>query len=81
VMKTLSVSELVKNNSAKFVYFRDGSMVYDIVDEAGKKIATFPIDVSDKNEVGNAAFEANHKAINLMRYIRKSLKDETIFIF
>lgn len=80
-MKTLTISELVKNNSAKFVYFRDGNMVYDIVDESGKKVATFPIDVSDKAEVGNAAFEHTHKAITLMRYIRKAVKEETIFVF
>lgn len=80
-MKTLTVTELVKNNSANFVYFRDGNMVYDIVDESGKKIATFPVDVTNKAEIGNAAFEATHKAITLMRYIRKSINEETIFIF
>ena len=80
-MKTLTITELVKNNSAKFVYYRDGNMVYDIVDESGKKIATFPVDVTDKAELGNAALEATHKAITLMRYIRKSIKEETIFIF
>lgn len=80
-MKTLTVTELVKNNSANFVYFRDGNMVYDIVDESGNKIATFPVDVTNKAEIGNAAFESTHKAITLMRYIRKSIKEETIFIF
>jgi hypothetical protein len=78
-MKT--IIELVKNNTAKFVYFRDGSMVYDILDEQNRKVATFPVDVSNKDEIGNAAFEATHKAITLMRYIRKAVKDETIFIF
>ena len=80
-MKTLTITELVKNNSANFVYFRDGNMVYDIVDESGKKIATFPVDVTNKAEIGNAAFEVTHKAITLMRYIRKSINEETIFIF
>jgi hypothetical protein len=80
-MKMLTITELVKNNSAKFVYFRDGNMVYDIVDDSGKKVATFPVDVTNKSEVGNAAFESSHKAITLMRYIRKAIKEETIFIF
>lgn len=80
-MRTANISELVKNNIANFVYFRDGSLVYDIVDQSGKKVATFPIDVSNKDEIGNAAFEHSHKAITLMRYIRKSIKDETIFVF
>jgi hypothetical protein len=80
-MKTASITELVKDNIANFVYFRDGSMIYDIVDEQGKKVATFPVDVSNKDEIGNASFEASHKAITLMRYIRKAIKDETIYIF
>lgn len=80
-MKTASISELVKKNTAQFVYFRDGEMVYDLLDPSGKKIARFPIVVSDKNEVGNASFEAQHKAITLMRYIRKALKEETIVVF
>lgn len=80
-MKTLTITELVRNNSAKFVYFRDGTMMYDIVDESGRKVATFPIDVTDKAEIGNACFDATHKAINLMRYIRKAVKEQTIFIF
>jgi hypothetical protein len=80
-MKTVSITELVKDNTATFVYFRDGNMIYDIVDSQGKKVATFPVDVSNKDEIGNAAFEAKHKAITLMRYIRKAVKEETIYIF
>lgn len=80
-MRTLSITELVKDKNAIFVYFRDGEMIYDVVDNYDNKIARFPIKVSDKEEVGNASFEANHKAITLMRYIRKAIKEETIFIY
>jgi hypothetical protein len=80
-MKTLTITELVKNNSAKFIYFREGLMVYDIVDESGKKVATFPVNVYDKDDVGRGLFEKEHKAITLMRYIRKAIKDETICIY
>lgn len=80
-MKTATISELVKNNTTQFIYFRDGELVYDILDPNGKKIARFPVNVSDKNEIGNASFEASTKAITLMRYIRKALKEETILIF
>ena len=79
-MKTLSMTDLVKDNLANFLYFRDGSMFYSIVNPQGKKVAVFPIDITSKDETGNAAFEASHKAITLMRYIRKALKDETLFV-
>ena len=80
-MKTLTVSELVKENTVEFVYFRDGEMVYDILDPQGKKVARFPVNISNKDEVSNASFERTHKAITLMRYIRKAVKEETLFIF
>jgi len=80
-MKKVTITELVRDNTAYFQYFRDGKMIYDIVDHSGKKVARFDIDVSDMNEVGNASFEHTHKAITLMRYIRKALKDETIFVY
>jgi hypothetical protein len=72
---------LVKDTTAKFVFFRDGIMTYDIVDKEGTKIATFPVDVTNKDEIGNASFLVSDKAITLMRYIRKAIKDETIFIY
>ncbi len=78
-MKTLT--ELVKDNIAQFVFFRDGSLFYDIKSEKGKLIARFPVDVSSKDEIGNASFMDAHKAITLMRYIRKAIKEETIFIY
>jgi hypothetical protein len=79
-MKT--ITQLVKDNIAQFVFFRDGSLFYDIKTESnGKLVARFPVDVSNKDEIGNAAFMDVHKAITLMRYIRKSIKDETIFIY
>lgn len=78
-MKT--ITQLVKDNIAQFVFFRDGSLFYDIKSEKGKLVARLPVDVSNKDEIGNAAFMDVHKAITLMRYIRKAIKDETIFIY
>ncbi len=80
-MNNINLSDLVKENTVQFVYFRDGTMVYDILDKGGKKVARFPIDVSNKEETGNASFENTHKAITLMRYIRKAINEETIGIF
>jgi hypothetical protein len=55
-------------------------MFYNIVNPRGEKIAIFPIDVSNRDEIGNAAFEPSHKAITLMRYIRKAIDSETLFV-
>ncbi len=80
-MKKITITELVRDNTAYFQYFKEGKMIYDIVDHAGKKVARFDVDVSNKEEVSNAAFEHTHKAITLMRYIRKAMKDETMFVY
>jgi hypothetical protein len=77
----VSMLSLVKDNIAQFDFFRDGTMFYNIVNPNGKKVAIFPIDVSDKEEIGNALFGPSHKAINLMRYIRKAKANETLFVF
>jgi hypothetical protein len=34
----------------------------------------FPIDMNDKEDVGSAKFEPEHKAIYLMRYLNKDKK-------
>ncbi len=36
---------------------------------------TFPIDVTDRNEVGDATFELEDKASIFMRYIRKAIAE------
>ena len=79
-MKTAPMIELVKDNFAEFAFFRDGTMYYNIVKPTGEKVAFFPIDVTSKEEIGNACFNTKDKAITLMRYIRRAIKDETIFI-
>jgi len=38
----------------------------------------FPIDIGDKQEIGNAIFEQEHKCITLMRYIRKAIESNEI---
>ena len=48
---------------ARFSYYRDGSLWY--VTEFGE---IFSVPVSD---IGNATFNAEEKALHLMRYMRK----------
>lgn len=76
-----TVTEIVKNNVANFEYYRDGSLYYSIRMEDGS-LYQFPIDVTNTIDIGNATFDTPMKAITLMRYINKAIKENTItFIF
>lgn len=56
---------------AKYQFCEGSRLMYDIVIEDVKY--TFPIDVSDKREVGNAVFALDEPATLLMRYVKKSI--------
>ena len=61
-----SLKEMVSDNKkVKFVFYRDGNLWY--VTETGFE---FPVPVED---IGNATFLAEDKAMLFMRYIRKHL--------
>ena len=63
----VKIRDLVKDNKkARFIYFRDGALHYETEDGF-----VFPIPVDD---AGSATFNAEEKAMLLMRYIRKYLK-------
>lgn len=59
------IKDIVKNQRAHFVFYRDGALFYET--DGGFQ---FPIPVED---AGSATFNADEKAILLMRYIRKHL--------
>ena len=61
-----SIKEIVKNQRAHFVFYRDRSLFYET--DGGFQ---FPIPIDD---AGSATFNADEKAILLMRYIRKHLE-------
>ena len=60
-----SIKEIVKGKNARFVFFRDKSLFYETDDGF-----QFPVPIED---AGSATFNAEEKAILLMRYIRKHL--------
>ena len=68
--------QIVKGTTAKIAYYQEGNLYYNVDVEDVRY--TFPIDVTDINEVGKAIFELEDKALIFMRYIRKSIKNETI---
>jgi hypothetical protein len=62
-----SIKDMVKDNKkVRFTFYRDGKLFYQT--ECGFE---FPVPIDD---IGNATFLAEDKAILFMRYIRKHLK-------
>ena len=64
--------EIVKGTTCKLAYCRGGKLFYQVdVDDV---TYTFPIDVTDRAEVGDATFELTDKTTIFMRYVRKAIK-------
>ena len=62
----MNLKELVINKTAKFAYCTDGALWYEVDN------FRFPVPFA---ETVGACFMPEHKAINLMRWIRKQLEE------
>jgi hypothetical protein len=71
--------DIVRDNTANFLHAVGGVLYYRI--ETQKMVYIFPIDMNDKEDVGTATFEATHKAITLMRYLNKSIKNNSLICY
>ncbi len=60
------IKDIVKDQQAHFVYYRDHSLFYET--DSGFQ---FPVPIED---AGSATINSEEKAILLMRYIRKHLE-------
>ena len=60
----MNIKDLVKGKTAKFVFYRDHQLFYEIDN------FQFPVPIEDAK---GTHFNAEEKAILLMRYIRKHL--------
>ena len=70
-MKTLpSIKEIVKNNKVYFSHYRASYLYYNV--KVDGKIYLFPVPIED---IGDATFQAEDKAMLFMRYIKKALTD------
>jgi len=68
----VNIKDIVKGNVARFAFYRAGNAFYEVeVDGTRYK---FPVSLED---LGTATLFAEHKAITLMRYIRRALEDKT----
>jgi hypothetical protein len=62
----MNIKEMVKNKKVHFVFYREKELYYKTDDGF-----VFPVPIED---IGNATFLAEDKAILFMRYIRKYLE-------
>lgn len=70
------IIDIVRDNVAKFDYACGKNIYYKII---GKDYTyLFPIDMSEN---GTTPFTSEYKAITLMRWIRKSIKDESLISY
>ena len=68
----MKMIDIVKGNKAVFTHYRLGCLHYDIIDGGtGERICSVPVNVDDKDDIGHATYNAEVKAISLMRYVRK----------
>ncbi len=68
----MKIKDIVKNNVARFSFYRAGNAFYEVEVDGTKY--KFPVSLED---LGTATLLAEHKAITLMRYIRKAIEDKT----
>lgn len=54
-----------------------GVLYYQVNTKSGDKYM-FPVDMNDKDDVGTSTFPASIKAITLMRYVRKSINNDSL---
>ena len=71
-MSIPTLKAIVANNVARFSHYRDGNFFYVVSVEG--KVYSFPISIE---ETKGGTFLAEHKAVNLMRWIRKALDAKT----
>lgn len=69
---------VMNNNLASFSHAIAGVLYYEV--KTQDAIYQFPVDMNDKEDVGTSTFSAYIKAITLMRYIRKAIKNEELVI-
>ena len=74
----MEITTIVKNNRAVFVHYKTGKMYYNVINQDGKALWEFPIDITDTNDIGSATLLPEYKAITLMRYIRKAIASDSL---
>ncbi len=70
-----NIKEIIKDNKVYFSYYRAGHLYYNV--NVDNKKYLFPVPIQD---IGDATFSNEDKAILFMRYIRKAIEQNS-FVF
>ena len=73
-----TITQIVKNNYAKLTHATVGKIHYSI--QVEDYLYEFPIDITDRTEIGDSMFNLQEKAIYLTRYIKKADKNNELRI-
>lgn len=73
----LNLTALIKDNTVEFSHYRAGYLYYNIRNPQDHRLYCFPVPIED---VGDATFLAQDKAMMMMRYIRKAMSDNTLVV-
>ena len=73
------IIDIIRDNKATFMYASAGVLYYKIKTKDFTYI--FPIDMNDRDDVGTAKFESEHKAVTLMRYLNKAIQGNYLISF
>ena len=71
--------DIVRNNVAKMTHAIAGVLYYKI--ETEKMVYIFAVDMNDKEDVGTAKFELEHKAIYLTRWFNKAVANNSLISY
>lgn len=71
----ITLTQAVKGTTAKFSHAIAGVLYYKLYTDDG--VYQFSIDMNDKDDVGTTTFNAEYNGITLMRYVRKSMQNNS----
>lgn len=71
--------DIVRDNVAKLTHVVAGVLYYRI--ETAKMVYIFTVDMNDKEDVGNARFDIEHKAMHLVRYFNKAVANNSLISY
>ncbi len=69
----MNIKDVIKDNFVKFSHACEGVLYYSV--DVDGKTYEFPVDMNNKQDVGNGVFLKEDKAIYFLRWIRKAVEN------
>ena len=70
----MNIKDVIKDNFVKFSHACEGVLYYKV--DVDGKTYEFPVDMNNKQDVGNGVFLKEDKAIYFLRWIRRSIDND-----